>query len=60
MPPTDELWIRMAYWIANNPGIISEEIVELLRDRFPKMTENQAWTAVAQYRNERHSLQEKA
>lgn len=55
MPPTDELWIRMAYWIANNPGIISEEIVELLRDRFPKMTENDAWIRVAQYRNERHS-----
>ena len=58
MPPTDELWIKMAYWLANNPGLISEELVELLRERFPQMNEDQAWIAVARFRNERHTRME--
>jgi len=59
MPPTNELWLRLAYWLANNPKLTIEELVDLLRDRFPKMTNNDAWTAVARYRNERHSLEQK-
>jgi hypothetical protein len=60
MPPTDEMWLKIAFWCGMNPGMISEEIVALLRERYPKMTENEAWVTVARYRNERHTLQENA
>jgi len=56
MPPTNEIWLKLTYWLANNPHYDAKALVELLRDRFPQMTENEAWTAVAKYRNERHSI----
>ncbi len=58
MPTTDEMWLKITFWIGMNPSIKTEEIVAILRERYPKMTENEAWITVARYRNERHSLLE--
>jgi hypothetical protein len=58
MPPTDEMWLRLTYWLANDPGLIPEELVGRLMERYPAMTENQAWTSIARFRNERHTIQE--
>lgn len=57
MPPTNEMWIKMAYWLMSNPSYSPKALVDLLLDRYPKMTLNQAWTAVALYRNEHHTLE---
>lgn len=56
MPPTNELWLRLTYWIMSNPAYSAEALVKLVRNRYPQMTANQAWTAVALFRNERHSM----
>ena len=58
MPTTDELWLKMAYWQANNPDMTRERMIELLMERYPKMTKGEAWTAVVRYRNEKHTLAE--